>query len=144
METTMSKIEDHAEKLLDLAADARIAIKAKNWNHAKHLLSQLGAQRSIITAIMEAVEELQPKAAVMPMKRRYPNGHKRTGDLSRYIVSQIGHMAPGQVVMVTPQDDFTEQRIRSACASVAGRMWGQGNYITAWVPGKGVEVMRVQ
>ena len=141
----MTKIDEHAELLRDAANKLVGELKREDWMAAKATASNISKHRSVILAIIEAVEELQPTAAlVQPLKRRYPNGHKRSGDLSRYIAAQLQHLKPGEVVLVRPSGDFTEERLRSASAAQAGRMWGLGNYITAWVPGEGVEVMRVK
>lgn len=142
----MTKIEQHANLLREAALDLIQTVKQKDWRNTKGVLANIAKHRSIIAAIIEAVEEMQPLPTVTlpPPKRRYPNGHKRSGDLSRFIIGQIKHLQPGEVATVRPDGEFTEHRIRSASASVAGRMWGLGNYITAWVPGEGVEVMRVK
>lgn len=141
----MTKIEEHANLLREAALDLVQTVKSKDWRNTRGVLANISKHRSIIIAIIEAVEELQPPPPPPAMlKRRYVNGHKRSGDLSRHIVAQLKHLQPGEVAMVRPEGEFTEQRLRSASASVSGRLWGLGNYITAWVPGEGVEVMRVK
>lgn len=139
----MTKIEEHADHLLNAAADLRIAVKAKRWDEARQHAASVSKHRSVIIAIIEAVEELQPKTSAPQQKRRYPLGHKRPGDLSRYIREQIRDMKPGDQSIVKPQGEFTLDRLRNTVASVAGRLWGYGNYVTAWRP-DGIEVMRLE
>ena len=140
----MSKIEDHAELLLQAAANLRNEVKRKDWASARICASNVSKHRSIILAIIEAVEELQPKSQPQPIPRRkYREGMKRTGDLSRYIREQIAGMQVGDQRIVPPQGEFTSERLRNTVASIAGREWGYGNYVTAWRQ-DGVEVMRIE
>lgn len=143
----MTKIEEHADHLLNAAADLRNAIKAKRYDDARQHAASVSKHRSVIIAIIEAVEELQP-----PPRESHPRTsrglrpyYKRTGELVRYIREQIRDIAPGQIGFVRPTDQFPIDRLQSTVSSCCADMWGAGKYISRKVvdPENGTAVMQV-
>lgn len=138
----MTKINEHADHLVEASIHLRSAIMAKRWDAARQHAATVSKHRSVIIAIIEAVEELQPTRPQQPPKRRYPNGHKRPGDLSRYIDGFVEGMSPGDQKVVQPNGEFTADRLAKSVSARCAALWGNGNYVTRRRD-DGIEVFRV-
>jgi hypothetical protein len=139
----MSKLTDHADHLLNTAADLRICLKSGDLNSARLHLSKVMEHHSIITAIIEVVEEINSPKPVNPKGRR--TGYKRNGELSRYIRKNLEGLQSGQMRYICPTEQFDIRKLEGSVSSICRADWGKGTYTTqrVWRSDHGCECILV-
>jgi len=134
----MTKIEQHADLLREAALDVVHLVKKKDWQNARGALANVSKHRSIILAIIEAVEELQPR---YKQQRKLKDGIKRSGERTRYVRQALDGIKSGEGREVAGTVDWPPSVLHGIVTSYASKEWGTGAFITEKTP-TGIYVVR--